>query len=453
MLIILSDIHLGDGTCGRSIPANAFHVFADRLSELAFNASWRKDGSYRPIEGIDILLLGDILDPLHSTLWLDTAPDATDYTRPWTDRNAPTYAKKLSQITHAIFEKNAETLGVFRDLARNGKISLPARGSNGKPDIKDSVPLDIRLHYMIGNHDWFYGIHGAAFDAIRREVAEALGLAQDASPFPYEVEESKSLQKILAEYQVYARHGDCYDKFNYDEDKGRIYSALGDAFTVEMLNRFHLEVERQLGDVIPPVMIENLRELTNVRPALATPLWISSQIKHNNLPNELQDKIKDIWEGLGEEFLALDTVRAADKWLEFDSVDTLELLLQISKRASFKTINDIVLWAQAKLWGGEVSYAQQALKEPAFLEKKAQYIVYGHTHHHEIVSLDTTESRTTHDDQIYFNSGTWHTYYDLAVHKPHAQKFVPYQIVTYLAFYKDDECKGRRFETLSGSFS
>ena len=31
MLIIVSDIHLGDGTCGKSISASAFHLFADRL--------------------------------------------------------------------------------------------------------------------------------------------------------------------------------------------------------------------------------------------------------------------------------------------------------------------------------------------------------------------------------------------------------------------------------------
>jgi len=70
MLIIASDIHLGDGTCGKTISASAFRLFVDRLRELAFNASWRTDGKYHPVEQIDILLLGDILDPLHSTAWL-----------------------------------------------------------------------------------------------------------------------------------------------------------------------------------------------------------------------------------------------------------------------------------------------------------------------------------------------------------------------------------------------
>ena len=450
MLIVLSDVHLGDGTCGHSISADAFHIFADRLNSMALHASWRTDGSYRPIEQIDILLLGDILDLLHSTLWLDTNLGTQDYTRPWTDRDAPAYAAKLSQITRAILKKNAESLDVLRNLT----VTLPKATVTGQPSKKSpkGALVNIRLHYMIGNHDWFYGIPGEAFDAIRAEVVDAFGLAQSDAPFPYKPEDSAVLQETLAKYKVYALHGDCYDKFNYDEEKGRINSALGDILTVEMFNRFHLEVERRLTD-IPPVMIENLRELTNVRPALATSLWVSSQITHNDLPNSLQNKIKAVWEQLGAEFLALGVVRAFDKKMVFDSVDSLELALQISRRTSFKTINDIALWAQGKIWGGEVSYAEHALKEPAFLNKEAQYIVYGHTHHHEIVSLDTSESRTTQDDQVYFNSGTWHTYFDLAIHKPRTQKFIPYQVVSYLVFYHGDQRQGRRFETISGAYS
>jgi hypothetical protein len=54
MLVIVSDIHLGDGTCGKTISASAFRLFVDRLQELAFNASWRADGNkYLPFKEID----------------------------------------------------------------------------------------------------------------------------------------------------------------------------------------------------------------------------------------------------------------------------------------------------------------------------------------------------------------------------------------------------------------
>ena len=451
MLIILSDLHLTDNSCGESITADAFYVFVERLDEMAMRASWREDGAYRPIEEVNILLLGDILDPLHSTLWLDTQPKTPAYTRPWTDRSKPQYAAKLQEITHAILVQNEDSLKTLRtakiEIPRTLEIQLNWR------DVEDLVEVPINIYYMIGNHDWYYGIPGPRFDEIRAEVVEALGLSQSNAPFPYIPEDDPKLAAMLDEYRVYALHGDQYDTFNYDPtQKSRIHSGLGDALTVEMLNRFPLEVERQMPN-LPKSVIENFRALSHVRPALATSLWVSSQIKHNNLPDEVQNQIKGIWERMGEEFLALDVVRSFDKKFEFDSVDKLEVALSFSKMASFQTINDIALWVQEKVWGGAISYSKYALEEEAFKKRKANYIVYGHTHHHEIKPLDTEESGDKLGDQVYFNSGTWHIFFDLAVNKPYEQKFVAYQVSTYLLFYKEGERGGHQFETLSGTFS
>ena len=450
MLIIISDLHLSDGTCGDSISSDAFHVFSERLNEMAMRASWRKEGEYHPIREVNILLLGDILDPLHSTLWLDTKLNTPEYTRPWTDRKNPAYAKKLKEITRTILAKHSDALAVFKNL----KVEIPRKLSSQRDwqDNKDLVGIEIHLYYMIGNHDWYYGIPGAPFDEIRAEVVETLGLSQTSAPFPYRPEDDPVLAQKLDSYKVYALHGDCYDHFNYDVEKGRLASTLGDVFTVEMLNRFPLEVAKQLPELSEEV-IANLGEISHVRPALATWLWVSSQIKHNELRSNIQKKIKKIWDELGHEFLDLDFVRALDEKFNFDYVDKLEIALQISKRTPVKMLNDLALWIQEEIWGGQISYAKKALKEPAFVENKASYIVYGHTHHHEVVPLDTSEKRTVLDDKFYFNSGTWYTYFDLAIHKPHEQKFVPYQVVSFLVFYRDDQRKGHRFETLSGTFS
>jgi hypothetical protein len=105
------------------------------------------------------------------------------------------------------------------------------------------------------------------------------------------------------------------------------------------------------------------------------------------------------------------------------------------------------------LGGGEQSFANHALREPAFLNDTAHYIVYGHTHHHEIIPLDENTKPPYTESQIYFNAGTWHSYYALAIKNPKEQKFVPYQALTYLMFYKDDERSGHRFETWSGAYA
>ncbi len=45
----------------------------------------------------------------------------------------------------------------------------------------------------------------------------------------------------------------CMTTFNYDKEKGRDASTLGDAFAVEILNRFSVEAERQMKEELPAV--------------------------------------------------------------------------------------------------------------------------------------------------------------------------------------------------------
>ena len=199
MLVIVSDLHLTDGTCGRPIPGSAFRLFAKRLQELAENASWRADGIYRPIDEINILLLGDILDPLHSTLWLDTKPEDETYIRPWAGADTPRFAEKIRAITRGALANNAEAAEVLRMAAQGKVIKLPPATAQGQPDLDaDGLSVPARIFYMVGNHDWYYHIPGLEFDAIRQEIIQAFGLANSPGPFPYDPEESPELLELFA---------------------------------------------------------------------------------------------------------------------------------------------------------------------------------------------------------------------------------------------------------------
>ena len=454
MLVIISDIHLGDGTTASSISPTAFDLFSNRLRETAFYASFRQDGRYDPIETLDILLLGDVLDPLHSTLWLDTAPGARNYTRPWTDIHSPMFANKLSETTKAILEVNRDSLASLRRCASGQSILLPPATPDHTPDreSKERITVNLRTHYMIGNHDWYYRLPGSAFDEIRKMVIDSLGLCNDPGPFPYELEENAALRDILGSYRVYARHGDYYDKFNFNREAGRNHATLGDVFTMDVCNRYPVEVQRRYGDRLPQGVIDSLRRITNVRPALATPLWISGQIRRYAESAALESELKRVWDDLCDQFLQLDFVREQDKAFRLDIVDALELVLKISKRTSFQTLDDLVVWVHNKLDENDRSLAENALQEPAFLDDSARFIVYGHTHHHEVVPLDSDGEPPNEQNQFYINTGTWRSYYDLAVKNPKEQKFVRYQTFTYLTFYKDGERSGRQFEAWSGAY-
>ena len=100
MLVIISDLHLTDGTTGSTISPGAFHLLSDRLTDLAISASWRRDGSYRPIDRIDLLLLGDVLDVIRSAEWLQTD------LRPWSDTRQAEMLDTVTHITGRILNHN-----------------------------------------------------------------------------------------------------------------------------------------------------------------------------------------------------------------------------------------------------------------------------------------------------------------------------------------------------------
>lgn len=477
MLVIISDLHLGDGTTATSIPASAFYLFAKRLRQDAHFASL-SNGAYRPIEELDVILLGDILDPIHSTRWFFqvgdqtfsriTAPGDADYVRPWSDPNDPKFAAKLMEITRAILEKNKEAMDLMRRLASGEFIEFDPAGDRGERDSasQKKIPLKVRFHYMVGNHDWYYHLKGEAFDQIRAEIIRTMGLSNPPAPFPFDLrkadpnlpwkaDESPDLERIFHDYKVFARHGDFFDSFNFNREKGRDTATIGDAFAMEVINKFPEILHRSPGFGFDPMVVDKLRQITNVRPTLATPVWINGQIKTLAMLNKLgtsgENDLKKVWDGLAAEFLDLEFVRQEDKSFKLDLVDKLQAAIFFSKLISFAAIDTLTLRLQAsKRSKAERTFAKYALQEPALLDHKANYVVYGHTHHHETIPLD-------HDavagNQIYFNSGTWHTYFDLARKAPAERKFIPYKALTYITFYKPHEHDDRSFETWSGAYA
>jgi UDP-2,3-diacylglucosamine pyrophosphatase LpxH len=454
MLIIISDIHMGDGTCATSIKDAAFKLFSDRLQELAKRASWRDNGKYQPIEDIHILLMGDILDILHTTSWLANNPSEQGFVRPWTDYQAPEFPEKIKQITQAILENNSFSVSILKNLAQNG-LRIPRYSTNGSITVNYLITqkIPVHLHYMVGNHDWYYHLPGQDFDSIRREIINAFGLDNAQSPFPHELSESPELQNILDRYRVFARHGDIYDHLNYDVYRGRNFSSLGDAFSTEIINRFPLELEKIMGGILSPEMIKKIRELVNIRPVLATSLWINGLLHQYSVDKDIQVKIKNLWNKICDDFLSIAFVRSYSKRFQINTIDGIKLLIKITDKISFNTLDEIVSWIRKRFGFENRTFTKYALQEKAFLEQKADFIVYGHTHYHEIVPLDIYNKDSQLINQVYINSGTWHPYYDLTVNKPEEQEFIPYQVMSYIAFFKDGECGGKRFETWKGAFS
>ncbi len=459
MLVIISDLHLADGTTGETIRSGAFELFADRLRELAVQASYRADGRYRPIERLDVVLLGDIVDQIRSTDWTQEAEGDLNRVRPWDDPHSLPFIRKIEAITRKIMadKNNAASLAILKRLNDGKTITIPPATFSGEqatvpdePDSPSRVPVNVGLHYVVGNHDWFFHLPGERYDALRQELIDAAGLSNPAYPFPHDINDDPYLKSLFEEHKVYARHGDVYDPFNYVPDQGRNGASLGDALVVELFNRFPEEIQRQLEGDLDPELLAAFRDLGNVRPSLIVPAWIDGLLEKYGTARVLEVRIKKIWDDLSDTLLSLDFVRDFDRPFKLDIVDALQGVLKLQKGFSFDFLSALTMKIQKRFWKGDVSFAQHAAMERAILTGRAEYVVYGHTHAYEVVPIDSKIREGRPVNQLYFNSGTWRPLHELGRFKPENKRFVKYKVMTMLVFYKGDERKGRRYEAWSG---
>jgi hypothetical protein len=446
MLVIISDLHLADGSSGASVSPGAFSLFAKRLAEMAAAASWRTDGSYRPLEQIDLVLLGDILDVIRSGHWA-SRPGV----RPWGNPHAPELVDQVARITTGILRENGETMAVLRGLAAEGGLTLPPALRTGKPSPDGTgEPVRVRIHYMVGNHDWFFHLPGASYNALRQMLVRQMGLANPpGSPLPHDITESEELLTAMRRHKVCARHGDLFDPINFEGDRDS--SSLGDAIVIELLGRFASEVQTQLADELPGAALLGLREIDNIRPLLLIPVWLDGLLERTCSLPSMRKRVKTVWDRLADEFLALDFVRRRDTWSPLDLVDGLQRALKFSKRLSGGWASAITGWLNGLRGARDGSYACHALAEQDFRNRRAKHIVYGHTHAAECVPLDASYAEGYVLNQVYFNSGTWRRVHRQTELAPGEHEFIASDVMTCLAFFQADERGGRPYETWSGT--
>lgn len=450
MLVIISDLHLNDGTFGETLSPSVFRALCNRLTDLAYRASWRAGGRYRPIETLDLLLLGDVFDCTQSFRWHEYEPGSPEYARPWDDPDSPALIATFTDIMRGILRNNAAVFRIFRQLSNGTRISLPPAMDNHLPGkhALPRVPVKVNIHYMVGNHDWCLHLPGPEYNALRAEVADALGLVTDAAvPFPYLPEESPVLERVLRSHRVFARHGDIFDPLNYNQACGRNAASLMDAVDIELWTLFPLEISRRLGDQVPPEVYHHLNALTHVRPPWLAMSWVNSLLKSYIADPEVDRSIKNIWNNAVIRFSNLDFVHTQKRRNGIGLTNIIYNALLSSRFVSFGAAGKMLEWGTEKFWNGNYSLVSRALKEPAFVRQDADFIVYGHTHLYEMVPLDANATVYA-KGRVYTNTGSWmRAYYPVASRHQSVKGFVSLQEITGAAFFSGDEHGGQPFET------
>jgi hypothetical protein len=458
MLVIVSDLHLSDGTTGMRTPAGAFELFRARLEDMAYDASQRVDGTYRPIQSLDLLLLGDILDPVSTTRWTDKQKGEPGYARPWSRPDDSAFVNKVGEITDRILQQNAVGLEVLCRMASGEGISLPPPTKAHRADSRSAerLPVRVRIHYMIGNHDWYYHLPGLGLDRIRQKITHAMGLSNEAAPFPYVPSESELLDGILKQHSVFARHGDYYDPYNlFNRDRDR--ASLSDVVCVELMKRIGVLIRSELLGKLPDGFFGDLDEMGSIRPELMTPVWIASLLDRYQATPAQREKIDEIWHALVEQFSKLDILDEFDQPFKFDMVDGLQAVLKFARLVSIDNLNDWTLAIERLMGriglGGRTNstYEKYAVQEDAYKSREARFIVYGHTHRFSVTALRSTSKNGMPLDQVYLNAGTWLPVHDTCDGDSNNKGFIFHKTMGYLGIYQGEERRGKAYETWNGT--
>lgn len=437
MLVLLSDLHLTDGSTARNVNPEAFSLMAALVRDTAARRGARE---------IHLVLLGDILDLVRSDYWLrgGVAPDD----RPWGGSPDPRTAINANgAMVERQFAAVLEGILATGTAAAFGR-AIASLGEGAGP---------LLVTYVIGNHDrvlW-------NFPSLRARVTRA---------FPAIDTFVTGLES--PEYAVLARHGHEWDEqchgwhfreqvllpgARVDQFAPEAYQvmAIGEVITAELMGGLVHHV-REGG--APATLVEQVMEVNNLRPILDVFGWLEWMGESRTEPHQrlLLEALRAAIDGVLASRLARQWDRLRrDILLSADLVDRLQQARAVLMGADFRSFRGRVETVRrlqgvfTRIVGEEEdrllrgAAAEEAL-QPAHTSREVRHVVYGHTHRaaHRYFSAER-DGRA----RMYVNTGT---YLPLITRTADRRSFASSLQMSLVYLYREDEdTEGKRAGTSS----
>jgi UDP-2,3-diacylglucosamine pyrophosphatase LpxH len=439
MLVVVSDIHLSDGSTANNVHGSAFEL----LSSEILAAKGAKGATE-----LHLLLLGDIFDLVRTDWWhRNTAPAD----RPWGGTLDP--ATGMNRDTDAVrgqFEQ------VFALTLAHPCTTAMLKVLN---DLPDKVKLPVRITYVIGNHDRVL----ANFPSLQAMLRAAL-------PNITQLEFATGFRSDR--YGVLARHGhewdeNCHGFAYYNKvlrPKGApelrrfdpaAYEvmAIGEVVTAELMSGlvYYARTANQKPDQEFLAFLEEFRDLNNLRPMLDVFLWVEWFARQRLTSYEaiLHSAMKQALGGVLRSTVAKRwDAMESDLLVKGDLTDRLTFVYKHLLGSSFAGFRERVEGIRkvgnvVSLLSRESDPYLEGVKQEQEWESPApsgiQYIMYGHTHQprNVVISADLQGAI-----KLYVNTGTM---LPLIEHTEDRKAFASLTQMTMVFVYGEDEdTKSRR---------
>jgi len=402
MLIILSDLHLTDGTTSSNVHETAFKEIL--VPEIIANAKTKG-----PTE-IRIVLLGDIFDLVRTEYWVGTVPQEE---RPWqgtlSSETGMNTNPKVENHYHAVLD------GI---LASNSGKAFCEVLSSIKTEVLKETHQEVftKVTYIVGNHDRALNV----FPSLRNKITERIT----------NVDGSEFLNVLWApEYGVVARHGHEWDEHNHGYEfytkvlnpNARVdrfhkdcykVQTIGELVTAELMGGLIYRLKRKN---ISRDLLSRLMDVNNIRPMTDVFLWLE-WFGRNTLSRGREER-EIILKCLQESLDAVLGTALAKRWddlinevsiLRGDLTDRLDQLRTYIKGKSFEQLEGSVKlyrFFDGIFGSSKDDYVEGAKQEWVFgLPNEIQYVLYGHTHEARNDCFTGTGNGSV---RMYINTGTY----------------------------------------------
>ena len=452
MLVVISDLHFTDGTSGEhNLPVEAFkEVFLPHIVALARS---------KKATELKLLLLGDIPDLVRSEQWFEEEPadrpwgenGLRDIPNPqpgsWVEQRClkilgrfPSDGRRASVPENTILYKNWDTLALFRGLQKTMQKVLPGL-----------APIPVDIIYVAGNHDRLCNL----YPSVRDELCKILGITVNPSTVAMKSEYDwwYRYDYMDEKYGVYARHGHQFDAWNFGGGNdltrtGHLQVPIGDVISTE----FAVNLPRTLARLranypgVGSALVENLKEVDNVRPLARIVEWFHYRMKQE-YSEQRRQALDETFDEVLNDFLNINLVQQwrspNTRWDEIFRAASHPWLRRVIDKVTSCTNTEDLLHVLLPSVAREINpdgvvdpYCSAAYRERLWRENPAiQFVLYGHTHRPYMQPLDGAGQR----EVLYLNTGTWRSHIYRTVSLDHSADFVKLKQMTYLCFYHAGE--------------
>jgi hypothetical protein len=262
MLVVTSNWCVSDGTLAAGPQRGLVDRFRAEVRRSSRRSGFRRDGSYRPVDAVDIVLAGDSFDWLVSREW-------TGSVRPWDD--GPRSAAAWQRVAAGSLRRGSRLLATLAGWMRRG-IEVPLADRRGRPLPAITRPVPVRVTFLCGDRD-------------RRleALAAAAGL-----PVPGPV-----VGRCWSDGTVLVRHGAELDPLH---GLGGGEPTLGESLAVDLIGRFGRALDSIGG--IRPLAAGLLRRLAGGCPLEAPTrlnTWIVGHDRGTPLPSAVRQGLVAAW--------------------------------------------------------------------------------------------------------------------------------------------------------------